>query len=112
MNLIADDAVFLVMGNNELASGRDRIAKFLEYYNKQAFTASVRPKNLIIGAGKAAVEADFCGRQNLEVAGISPAKSGREVRVPICVIYEVRDRKITSAHIYFETEALREAGGL
>jgi hypothetical protein len=111
-SLIADDAVFFVMGNNEVARGRDSIVKFLEYYNKQVFTASVRPRNLIIGAGKAAVEADYCGKQNLAVAGISPAKSGREVCVPICVTYEIKDGKIKSAHIYFETEALRGSGGL
>jgi hypothetical protein len=111
-SLIAEDAEFLVMGNNEIAKGRDSIVKFLAYYNNQVFTASVRPRSLIIGAGKAAVEGDFCGRQNLAVAGISPPKSGREVCVPICVTYEVQNHKIKSAHIYFETEALRESGGL
>jgi hypothetical protein len=111
-NLIADDAEFLVMGNKEIAKGRDSILKFLDYYNRQAFTADIRPTNLIIGPGKAAVEADFCGRQNLAVSGISPAKSGREICIPICVTCEVHDYKIKSAHIYFETEALRRSGGL
>jgi predicted ester cyclase len=112
ISLIAEDAEFLVMGNNESAKGRDSIVKFLKYYNREAFTAVVRPRNLIVGAGKAAIEADFCGKQNLVIAGISPARSGREVCVPVCVTYEVKDRKIISAHIYFETEALRESGGL
>jgi ketosteroid isomerase-like protein len=111
-SLIAEDAEFLIMGSNELAKGRDSIMKFLQYFNRQAFTADLKPRNLIVGAGKAAVEADFCGRQNLVVAGVSPAKSGREVCVPICITYEVRDHKIKSAHIYFETEALRQSGGL
>jgi hypothetical protein len=111
-SLIAEDAEFLVMGSNELAKGRDSILKFLEYFNRQAFTADVKPRNLIVGAGKAAVEGEFCGRQNLAVAGISPAKSGRKVCVPICITYEVCDNKIKSAHIYFETEALRQSGGL
>jgi hypothetical protein len=109
---IAEDAVFLVMGNNEIAKGRDSIVGFLEYYNKHAFTAMIRPKNLIIAPGKAAVEAEFCGKQKLVVSGITPPRSGREVCVPICVTYEIKDHKITSAHIYFETEALRESGGL
>jgi hypothetical protein len=111
-SLIAEDAEFLVMGNNEAATGRDSIVRFLDYYNKHVFTAHIRPTNMIIGPGKAAVEADYCGRQNLTIAGISPPKSGREVCVPVCVTYEVKERKIKSAHIYFETEALRESGGL
>ena len=54
---------------------------------------------------KAVLEADFYRTQLLEFAGIKP-KEG-EVHVPLCVGYQVKDDKITGAHIYFESDALR-----
>jgi predicted ester cyclase len=44
----------------------------------------------------------------MEFAGIQ--SSGKEVRVPLLIKYEVKDGKITGANIYFETDALRMQG--
>ena len=41
----------------------------------------------------------------MEFAGVRP--SGKEVHVPLCVKYDVKDGKISRANIYFETDALR-----
>ena len=42
----------------------------------------------------------------MELSGIPP--TGKEVRVPLCVIYELDNDRITRARIYFETDALRQ----
>jgi predicted ester cyclase len=47
--------------------------------------------------GKAVIEADFYGKQNFEFAGVKP--SGKEVHVPLCVKYDVKNGKITHANI-------------
>jgi predicted ester cyclase len=39
-----------------------------------------------------------------EFAGI--AATGKEFRVPLCVVYDVEDDKIKQARIYFEIPAL------
>ncbi len=103
--VVADDAVFVVMANGQEAKGRAAIEQLLEYFYDQAFSAKFQQKDLVVGEGKAVVEGDFHGKQNLEFAGVRP--SGREVHVPLAVKYDVSNGKITRANIYFETDALR-----
>ncbi len=49
------------------------------------------------------------GKQLSEFAGIAP--SGKQVRIPCCVVYELANKRITQACIYFETEVLRQLSG-
>ena len=102
---IADNATFEVMSSGQKAVGRAAIEGLLDYFYSKAFTASFAPKLVTYGEGKAVLEADFYGKQNLEFAGIQP--SSREVHVPLCVSYDVSGGKITYARIYFETDAIR-----
>ena len=103
---VADDAIFVVMGNGQESKGRAAIEMLIEYFYNKAFTAHFDQKDLIIGEGKAVAEGIFVGTQNMEFAGIQPV-SGKEVRVPLLIKYEVKDAKIARANIYFETDALR-----
>ncbi len=102
---LADNAVFEVMASGQKANGRVAIEQLMDYFYANAFTAEFTPKSLTVGDGKAVLEADFHGKQNLEFVGIQPA--GKEVHVPLCVCYDVSDGKITYARIYFETDAIR-----
>jgi len=60
---------------------------------------AARAENLLVDTGKAAIEADFAGTRTGEFAGIQP--TGREVRVPYSVIYDLRDDQISALRIYF-----------
>ena len=102
---VADDAVFAVMATGQESRGRAAIEELLDYFYNKAFTARIDQKDIVVGEGKAVVEGDFFGKQNMEFAGIRP--SGKEVHVPLCVKYDVKDGKISRANIYFETDALR-----
>jgi predicted ester cyclase len=86
--------------------GREEVGQLLDYMYHVAFDAEAHLKHTIIADGQACFEADFVGRQLLEFAGIAP--SGKEIRVPFCVVYELANDKITQGRIYFETNALRE----
>ena len=102
---IADNATFEVMASGQKAEGKAAIEGLLDYFYNKAFTADYVPKLVTYGEGKAVLEADFFGIQNLEFAGIQP--SSKEVHVPLCVSYDVSGDKITYARIYFETDAIR-----
>ena len=104
-SVLADNAVFEVMASGQKANGREAIEQLMEYFYAKAFTAEFTPKSVTVGEGKAVLEADFHGKQNMEFAGIQPA--GREVHVPLCVCYDVSGGKITYARIYFETDTIR-----
>jgi predicted ester cyclase len=59
--------------------------------------------NTVFGEGVAVLEADFVGRPIGEFAGV-PA-TGKDVRVPLAVVYDVRDGVIVQGRVYFETPA-------
>lgn len=61
-------------------------------------------KNLLTDEGKAAIEADFVGTHTGEFAGI-PA-TGRLVRVPYAVIYDLHGDQISALRIYFPMSQL------
>ncbi len=82
----------------------DDVAQMLHYFYHVAFAAGVTPTNLIIGDGHAVWEGTFHGKHIGEFAGI-PA-TGKEVRVPLCVVYDIEDEQITRGRIYFEMPAL------
>lgn len=49
-------------------------------------------------------EGDFVGKHTGEFMGI-PA-TNKDVRVPLCVVYDVADGRITEGRVYFEAPAL------
>jgi predicted ester cyclase len=61
-------------------------------------------RGLASAADVAYLEADFVGRHIGEFAGV-PA-TGREVNVPYCVAYDVKDGHITELRGYFPLAAL------
>ena len=95
----ADDIVASVEGTDQTAVGRDRAGQLIRYMHEIAFDAHAELKNLLVDDGKAAIEADFVGTHTGEFAGIEP--TGRDVRVPYSVVYDLRGDKISGLRIYF-----------
>jgi steroid delta-isomerase-like uncharacterized protein len=108
-SLLAENAVFTDMGTGEEYRGRDGIAQSLEYFYHQAFEARPEVHSTVIADGHAVAEGEFIGRHIGDFAGI-PA-TGREVRVPICVAYDVEGAKITRARIYLLANVLMQQLG-
>ncbi|MEO8287292.1 MAG: ester cyclase [Chloroflexota bacterium] len=103
-DVIAEDAVFTVMGTGQQAHGRDAIFGMLQYFYHVAFDATVENPRLLVTDGHAVLEADFTGKQLLDFGGIPP--TGQQVRVPLCVSYDLENDRIVQARIYFEAAAL------
>lgn len=104
-SVIADDATFELMASGEKVQGKAAIEGLLDGFYSKTFTAKYEVKRVTYGEGRAVLEADFYGKQNMEFAGIQP--SPKEVHVPLCVSYDVSGGKITRARVYFLADAIR-----
>ncbi len=104
VSMMADDVVFTVMGSGQEYSTPEGIMQMLDYFYRVAFDAVAETKNTIFADGKAVIEGDFVGRHIGDFAGI--AATNREVRVPMCVVYELENDLIKRGRIYFEMPVL------
>lgn len=95
---IAEDAVFKDLGTGEEYKGREAIAGMLHYVYHIAFEARAEIKNYILTEDKAMIEADFKGSHIGEFAGI--AATNKEVNVPLCISYDLKDGLIQEGRIY------------
>jgi predicted ester cyclase len=101
---LADDVVFTVMATGDEHRGPDAVKGMLDYFYRIAFTATAEPQVTMFDEGHATWEGSFVGRHTGDFMGIPP--TGKEVRVPLCVVYDVRGGKISAGRVYFEVPAL------
>jgi predicted ester cyclase len=101
---LAHDVMFTNMATGEEHRGPDSVKAMLDYVYHTAFDARAETRNMIFADGKAVLEADFVGRHIGEFAGV--AATNRDVRVPLCVVYDVESDKIKRGRVYFEIPAL------
>jgi len=109
LSALADDVVFKNMATGDEHHGPDGVGQMLNYIYHVAFDAKADVKNTVVGDGKAVMEADFVGRHIGEFFGI-PA-TNKQVRVPLCVAYDLENDRITRGRIYFETPVLLQQLG-
>jgi steroid delta-isomerase-like uncharacterized protein len=101
---VAEDAVFTMMPTGEEIRGRDAIAAHLHHFYNEAFNARAERVNAVFGENKGVLEAVVVGRHTGEFGGV-PA-SGREIRVPLGVAYDLEGDKISRARIYLMANVL------
>jgi steroid delta-isomerase-like uncharacterized protein len=104
-SVIADDAVFTIMDSGQEHKGREAIIGMLDYFYQVAFDARADTRNLIIADGQAVLEGDFVGKHIGDFGGI-PA-TGKEVHVPVCVVYDIEGDKIKRGRVYWEFDSFR-----
>lgn len=92
-----DDVELVVFGMPEIFRGRDEVATAIVDMHG-AFEAKPEMRVLIVGDRNAAIEADFVGTHVGTFAGIEP--TGRDVRVPYAVIYDLTEDGISSLRIH------------
>lgn len=109
VNMMADDVVFTIMATGQTHRGPQEVLGMFNYFYHIAFDATAEGKNTIIADGQALFEGDFIGRHIGEFAGV-PA-TNKEVRVPICVVYDLGNDKITQGRVYFEIPVLMQQLG-
>ena len=110
VSMMAEDVVFTIMATGQEHSGRDGVMGMLTYFYHVAFDAAATTRTVLFGEHNAVVEGDFVGKHIGEFAGI-PA-TGKEVRVPLCVVYDLENDQITRGRVYFEMPALLQQLGV
>jgi steroid delta-isomerase-like uncharacterized protein len=103
---LAEDARFTTMFDGKTWTGPAEIAAMLQDLYQIAFQAKADPRNLIFDEDHAVLEAEFTGQHTGDFDGISA--TGRQVRVPFCVVYDLEKGKIHRARIYFEMPLMRQ----
>jgi steroid delta-isomerase-like uncharacterized protein len=103
LSMLAEDVVFTTMATGEENVGRKAVGQMLHHIYHVAFDAHAETRTLLCAESHAVLEAVFVGRHIGEFAGT--AATGKHVRVPLCVVYDIRDDAITRARVYFEVPA-------
>ncbi len=106
VQFVAEDAVFINMSTGDKTKGREAIGNMLHYIYHIAFDAKAEIKSKSITESKAVVEASFKGKHTGEFAGHQP--TNKEVDVPLCITYDLKDGLITEARIYMLTDVLMQ----
>jgi steroid delta-isomerase-like uncharacterized protein len=101
---MADDVVFTIMATGAEHRGREDVTAMLSYFYHVAFDATAETRVTLFGETNAMVEGDFVGKHIGEFAGIPP--TGKDVRVPLCVVYDLDHNKIRRGRVYFEMPVL------
>ena len=101
-----DDVVATFEGTDQRADGRDAAGQLIRYVHEGAFDARMELKNLLADDGKAAIEADFVGTHTGDFGGLP--STGKAVRVPYSVVYDLRGDQISALRIYFPMSLLME----
>ncbi len=98
---LSEDVVFRIMATGQEYHGREAVAAMFDYfYGGGAFEADAEIRSGIVDGDWAAAEADLVGRHTGEFAGV-PA-TGKDVRVPFAVHYDLRDGEVVEGRVYFE----------
>ncbi len=109
-SMMSEDVVFTVMATGQENRGREAVMGMLNYFYHIAFDATATTHVALFGENNAMVEGDFVGKHIGEFAGI-PA-TGKDVRVPLCVVYDLENNLIMRGRVYFEMPALMQQLGI
>ena len=101
-----EDVVVALVGYDQGAEGPDDAEAWIDFLHREAFEARPELKNMFCADGKATAEVDFVARHVGEFGGM--AATGREVRVPYSVVYDVEGEKIKALRIYMPMDVLME----
>jgi steroid delta-isomerase-like uncharacterized protein len=110
VSMMAEDVVFTVMATGQEHRGREGVMGMLTYFYRVAFDATATTRTILFGEQNAMIESDFVGKHIGEFAGI-PA-TGKNVSVPLCVVYDLEDDQIKRGRVYFEMPALMQQLGV
>ena len=108
-SLLAEDVVFTVMATGQESRGRPAVMATMHHFYHVAFAATANLRVALYGENNAMLEFEFVGKHIGDFAGV-PA-TDKQVRVPMVVVYDLVNDRISRARIYFEIPALLQQLG-
>ena len=104
---LADDAVFTDVTTGMTWTGPEAIGAMLNWMYNGVFEAHVEDARVVIDADgeRAIAEMTFAGIHRGEFAGVPP--TGRMVRVPLVVAYDLAGGRITAARVHFNVASFQ-----
>jgi ketosteroid isomerase-like protein len=103
--MFAADVVWTTMETGEQVRGRDAVRDHIVAMHTRSFEAHPELVSLVTGDGVVLLEAVFAGRQVGTWEGVP--SSGRDVRVPYAMAYDVAGGSITALRAYLPIAQLR-----
>jgi steroid delta-isomerase-like uncharacterized protein len=110
LSMMAEDVVFTTMATGDEHRGVEGVRRMLDHIYHQAFDARAETRNRIYADDRAVLEGYFTGKHIGTFAGIQA--TGRQVRVPLCVVYDLQDGKILQGRVYLEVPVLMQQLGV
>ena len=109
LSMMAEDVVFTTMATGDEHRGVEGVRRMLDYVYHQAFDARAETRNRIYAEDHAVLEGYFIGKHIGTFAGIEA--TGRQVRVPLCVVYDLQDGRIVRGRVYLEVPVMMQQLG-
>ena len=109
LSMMADDVVFTTMATGDEHRGVEGVRGMLRYVYHEAFEAKAETRNRIYAENNAVLEGYFVGKHIGTFAGIEA--TGRQVRVPLCVVYDLQDGRIVRGRVYLEVPVMMQQLG-
>jgi steroid delta-isomerase-like uncharacterized protein len=103
---LTEDVEFTDLTTGQVTKGREAVGQMLHHIYHVAFEAHAEITNTIITENKAVLESVFTGKHIGEFAGV--AATGKDVKVPLCVVYDLKGDKIHRARIYLLASVLMQ----
>jgi steroid delta-isomerase-like uncharacterized protein len=109
LSMMAEDVVFTTMATGEEHRGVEAVRRMLHHVYHEAFDAKAETRNRIYAESNAVLEGYFVGKHIGTFAGIGA--TGKQVRVPLCVVYDLQDGRIVRGRVYLEVPVMMQQLG-
>jgi predicted ester cyclase len=101
-----DDVLWMTMETGEEIRGPEAVRDYIVTLHTVLFDARPVVRGMVVSGDVALLEADFVGRHIGEIGGV--AATGKDVKVPYCVVYDIQGERIAALRAYFSIAALMQ----
>ena len=110
LETLSDEPVYHVMATGAVHTGRAAIAAFYTGLFESMPDVSFDLVDVFIGENGVVEESVMVGTHTGDLFGLAP--TGRPVRLPLTIVFPMRDGRILGERLYFDLDGLQRQLGL